>query len=239
MTTDSSGNFTFPSVTPEATRSLLRSPGRVLSSTRHPVRHGRKHDLKESFTVALGYTVSGTVSYSGSNTGQIYLALVPATGAARVDWEPASLLQDHLPFAAFLPAATRFKLDGSDRAGKRRAEYFRSFRHAPVTVVSSDLTGQSVTITDNTPTVVPSANPVFNAITPTDQGVAISYKPMTTNNVEAATSYDVQWSTDSTFATGTTHTTSRQSALVPMSGSSITEPGCYRQSVHQRPDLLF
>jgi len=34
--------------------------------------------------------------------------------------------------------------------------------------------------------------------------LAISYKAVTTNGVEAATSYDVQWSTDSTFATGTT-----------------------------------
>ncbi len=62
------------------------------------------------------------------------------------------------------------------------------------------MTGASVTLTDNTPSVVPSSNPAINAITPTDQGVAISYKAITSTGVEAATSYDVQWSTTPDFS---------------------------------------
>ncbi len=74
---------------------------------------------------------------------------------------------------------------------------------APVTVVAANVTGAGVTVTDNTPTSVPTANPYINAITPIDQGVTISFKPITSSGIEAATSYDVQWSTSSDFSTST------------------------------------
>jgi len=75
----------------------------------------------------------------------------------------------------------------------------------PVTVATANVTGTGVTVSDNTPAAVPSANPAINAIAPTDQGVTISFKAVTSNGVEAATSYDIQWSTSSTFTTGTTY----------------------------------
>jgi hypothetical protein len=56
---------------------------------------------------------------------------------------------------------------------------------------------------------VPSTNPTFQAITPTDLGVVISYKAASTNvngnKVETATSYDVQWSTSSSFTSPVLH----------------------------------
>jgi uncharacterized Zn-binding protein involved in type VI secretion len=68
-------------------------------------------------------------------------------------------------------------------------------------VTNAKLTGVGIALADNTPASVPSSNPTFRVITPTDQGVAISFKPVTTNGVETVTSYDVRWSRNSTFAT--------------------------------------
>jgi len=206
-TTDSSGNFTFPSVYAGSytISPSITGPSSVFYPTTQSATVSNTDANGIGFTVALGYTVSGSVGYSGSNTGQIYLALVPATpcgpgGLGTSIFTPGSFSIRGVPPGSYtlqawmdLTALGNGAQNTSDPSGS-----------IPVAVVSSDLTGQSVTIADNTPTAVPSANPVINAITPTDQGLAISYKAVTTNGVEAATSYDVQWSTDSTFATGTT-----------------------------------
>ena len=206
-TTDSSGNFTFPSVYAGSytISPSITGPSSFFYPANQSVTLANTDANGIGFTVALGYTVSGSVGYSGSNTGQIYLALVPATpcgsgGLGTSIFTPGSFTIRGVPPGNYtlqawmdLTALGNGAQNTSDPSGS-----------IPVAVVSSDLTGQSVTISDNTPTAVPSANPAINAITPTDQGLAISYKAVTTNNVEAATSYDVQFSTDSTFATVTT-----------------------------------
>ena len=91
-----------------------------------------------------------------------------------------------------------------------------------LTVTNANLTGKTITLTDNNPTSVPSSNPSFNVITPTDQGVAITYSPVKTNvngnTVEGATSYDVQWSTSSSFTSPVLHI-SKLLARAPTSGS--------------------
>ena len=73
-----------------------------------------------------------------------------------------------------------------------------------VAITTANVTSAAITLTDNNPTSVPSSNPSFGSVTSTDQGVVISYNPNTTNvnggKSETATSYDVQWSTSSTFA---------------------------------------
>ncbi len=207
-TTDSSGNFTFPSVHAGiyTISPSITGPSSLFYPTTQSATVANTDANGIGFTVALGYTVSGTVGYSGSNTGQIYLDLVPATpcgsgGLGTSIFTPGSFTIRGVPPGSYnlqawmdLTALANGAQNTSDPSGS-----------LAVAVVSSNLTGQSVTIADNTPTAVPTANPQIQAITATDQGVAISYKPIKTNGVEAATSYDVEWSTSSTFATGTIH----------------------------------
>jgi len=161
-----------------------------------------------SFAVSLGYTVSGTVSYSGSNTGRVYLILqntncgggnngygtsISAAGAFTIRGVPPGSynLQAYMDLAALGNGS----LNTSDPTGSTSG----------LTVSNANLTGQTVTLTDNNPTAVPSSNPTFQTITPTNQGVVITYSPNTLNvnggKSETATSYDVQWSTSSTFST--------------------------------------
>jgi hypothetical protein len=207
-TTDSNGNFTFPSVYAGSytISPSITGPSSLFYPTTQSATVANTDANGIGFTVALGYTVSGTVSYSGSDTGQIYLDLVPATpcgsgGLGTSIFTPGSFTIRGVPPGSYnlqawmdLTALANGAQNTSDPSGS-----------IPVAVVSSNLTGQSVAITDNTPTAVPTANPEIQAVTATDQGVAISYKPIKTSGVEAATSYDVEWSTSSTFATGTTH----------------------------------
>ena len=160
----------------------------------------------QNFQVSLGYTVSGTVSYGGLNTGRIYLTLNSANcggngGPGTSIAAPGPFTIRGVPPGSYtlqawmdLSTLANGSQNTSDPAGS-----------STVPVTSSNVTSASVTLTDNTPAIVPSSNPTFQAITPTDQGVVISFKPVTAtvngNKVEAATSYDVQWSTSSTFGT--------------------------------------
>ena len=204
-TTDSSGNFTFPSVL-AGTYTLspsITGPSSLFYPATQSVTLANTDANGVGFTVSLGYTVSGTVNYSGANTGQIYLALVPATpcgagGEGTSIFTPGSFAIRGVPPGNYnlqawmdLTALANGAPNTSDPTGT-----------LSVSVLNSNLTGQTVTIADNTPGVAPTANPAIQVIAPTDQGVAISYKPVSSNGVEAATSYDVQWSTSSTFSSG-------------------------------------
>jgi hypothetical protein len=208
QTTDSSGNYTFISI-PNGNYTIspsITGPSSVFYPATQSVTLSNGTVSGEIFQVALGYTVSGTVSYAGSSTGQIYLQLNSTTcggndalgtsittpGAFTIRGVPPGgyNLQAWMDLSALANGAQ----NTSDPTGASTA-----------TLTSSNVTTAAVTLTDNTPTSVPSSNPTFQAISPTDQGVVITYKPVTTNvngnKVEAATSYDVQWSTSSAFTT--------------------------------------
>jgi hypothetical protein len=207
VNTDSNGNYSFTTI-PNGTYTITPSisgPGSVFYPASHSVTVTNNAVSGENFQVALGYTVSGTVSYSGSNTGQIYLALnsancggnsspgtsITAPGAFTIRGVPPGsyTLQAWMDLSSLANGAQ----NSSDPTGS-----------SAVTVTSSNVTSAAVTLNDNAPTSVPSSNPGFQSISATDQGVAISYKAVSTtvngNKVEAATSYDVQWSTSSTFS---------------------------------------
>ncbi len=209
QTTNSSGSYTFTAI-PNGNYTIspsITGPSSVFSPANTNVTVNNTTVAGENFQVSLGYTVSGTVIYTGSNTGRIYLSLnssscsgnggtgtsIAAPGAFTIRGVPPGSynLQAYMDLAALGSGSP----NTSDPTGSTSG----------LTISNANLTGETITLTDNTPTAVPSANPKINSITPTDQGVAISYKAVTTtvngNQIEAATSYDVQFSTSSTFAT--------------------------------------
>jgi hypothetical protein len=203
QTTDGSGNYTFTAI-PNGNYTISPSiavPSSVFYPANISLNVNNSGVSGENFQAALGYTVSGTVSYGGSNTGHIYLTLntncggnggpgtsITAPGAFTIRGVPPGSY--NLQTFMDLSTLANGSQNTSDPTGS-----------STVTVTSSNVTNASATLTDNTPTSVPSSNPAIRAITPTDQGVTISFKPVTTNGVEAATSYDVQWSTSSNFST--------------------------------------
>ncbi len=206
VTTDASGNFTFPSVQAGSytIAPSITGPSSVFYPSTQSVTLANTDALGENFAVALGYTVSGTASYGGTQTGQIYLSLVTASncgsgGLGTSIFTPGSFTIRGVPPGSYTLQAWR-DVSALANGAQNTSDPSGS---VPIAVSATNVTGTSVTLTDNTPTVVPSFNPAINAVTPTDQGVTISYKAIISNGVEAATSYDIVWSTSSTFSTST------------------------------------
>ncbi|HUV70830.1 MAG TPA: putative Ig domain-containing protein [Terracidiphilus sp.] len=206
-TTDSSGNYSFASV-PNGTYTITPSitgPSSVFYPATLNVTVNNSALSGESFGAMLGYTVSGTVSYGGSNTGRVYVQLnntscsgnSPGTSISA----PGSFTIHGVQPGTYTPVTWMDTLnDGQQNTSNP------SGTGSNVTITSANVTGASVPLTDNTPTAVPTSNPSLAAITGGDQGVMISFKAAkNSGGVEAATSYDVQFSTSSSFTSGTTY----------------------------------
>jgi hypothetical protein len=206
-TTDGSANYSFASVpngtyniTPSMTGSNLPEyefyPGALTN-----VVVDNDTLTTENFGVMLGYTVYGTVTYGGSMTGPIYLQLnndncgpsngttISAPGSFTIHGvEPGNYnlnaWRDNLGFGA--PNA-------SNPAGSL----------SNITVSASNVTLPSVAII-NPSAVTLSTAPTLGTIDGFANGALINFNPiLNTNarNVELASSYTVQWSATSTFAT--------------------------------------
>jgi hypothetical protein len=91
-------------------------------------------------------------------------------------------------------------LAGLDSIGEGQFNTTSPSGTTSVSVSNANVTGISVAMTDPTVTT-PTSGPKLKAIAPTDQGVLISYKPITNaSGIEEVTSYTVEWSTSSSFS---------------------------------------
>ncbi|HEV2134994.1 MAG TPA: putative Ig domain-containing protein [Terracidiphilus sp.] len=155
--------------------------------------------------VTLGYTVSGTVSYSGPTAGQVYVELVNSCGGS--GGNGTSLPYPFTSGGAFTihgagPGSYQLLswMDPStlNEGAPNEADPMSS--SLAVSVNTSNVTGQSLTLT-NPSLSAPTVSPNIKGISPADQGVIISYGSgsVTDNNgLEIFSSYTVQWSTSST-----------------------------------------
>ncbi|HUY82462.1 MAG TPA: putative Ig domain-containing protein [Acidobacteriaceae bacterium] len=210
-TTDGNGNYSFATV-PNGTYTITPSitgPSSVFyPATLTGVAVSNNAVSGENFSAALGYTVSGTASYSGSMTGQVYVNL------NNINCGGNGGLGTSIPFSALssggaftihgVPPGTYTLLASIDNLGNGVSNGTNPTGSATVTVATANSTGTAVTLTD--PTVAaPTSAPSIKAVEPANLGVAISYKPITNSNgVEMVTSYNVEWSTNSTFPSGST-----------------------------------
>ncbi len=205
-TTDGSGNYSFASV-PNGTYTITPSitgPSSVFYPATQSVTVNNGPVTAGPFQVALGYTVSGTVSYAGTKTGQVYLelnstscggnnpngtsftdAVLTSGGAFTIRGVPPG------PYGlqAWMDTIGQGVSNATDPTGTV----------ASVTVATADVTGVAVTLTDPTVTT-PTSGPVIYSVTPANDGAVISYGAIPNNNgVEAVTGYTVEWSTTPTF----------------------------------------
>lgn len=206
QTTDGSGNFSFTAI-PNGTYTITPSivgPSSVFFPSTFNVTVNNSDVTGRIFQASLGYTVSGTVSYSGANTGQTYLMLSTNCGGNGGTGTSITSAPGTFTIRGVSPGSYTLKafMDPST-LGNGAPNFVDPAGSSAVSVTNSNVTNASVTMTDNTPTSVPTSNPNIRSIAPTDQGVAISFKPVTNNGVEQVTSYDVRWSTDPTFSTST------------------------------------
>jgi hypothetical protein len=208
-TTDSNGNYSFANV-PDGTYTVTPSitgPSAVFlpaAWSNFTVNNASRNGL--DFQVALGYTVSGNVSYSGAKSGQVYLVLNSNScgGNANTGTSiPFSAIGSGGAFTIHGVAPGTYTLNANiDNLGFGAANGSNpTGTTGNLTVSNANLSGVAVTLTDPTLSA-PSTAPKFNSISPTNLGAVIQFNAIKNNGIEAVTDYQLQWSTDSTFTSG-------------------------------------
>ena len=213
--TDSNGNYSF-AVVPNGTYTITPSISAAgLSSLFYPATQANiqvnNNVSGVNFSVSLGYTVSGNVSYSGSQSGRVYLELNNNNcGGNRQGTSIASstistnngafsirgVSPGNYTLNAWLdPASLNF---GTQNAVDPVATV------SNLSISNASLTNKAVPLVDpgavtlSTAPTVQSVNPIGLNSTTTGRAVMISYRPITNgNNDELATSYTVEWSVNS------------------------------------------
>jgi hypothetical protein len=213
-TTDSNGNFSFAAVplgTYTITPSLSGTNALFTPATQSVV--VSSGGAVASFKAVVGYAVSGTVSYTGTAAGPVDVALqyqCPGGGFGTI-------------LGTSIPAPGAFTINGAS-PGSYTVQAWRDAAHsnwpnasdptgssAVFAVSDANATGVSITLADPAPFAFPSVRPFVGAI-PIDQGVVLSasipfvdfsqvpvFWEGISGELEVATSYTVQWSTDQNF----------------------------------------
>jgi hypothetical protein len=150
-----------------------------------------------NFAVTLGYTVSGTMNYSGiTQSGPIYLQLRNNTcGASNgtVISEPGDFTIHGVNPGGYTLNAWRDNI-GYGQPNPSNPSGSVSGVSVPA---NGDLSDVSVTMNDPS-AVTLSGSPSLNAGGGWANGVLLAYSPISNNGVETPASYTVQWSTTAT-----------------------------------------
>jgi len=149
---------------------------------------------------AGGNDVSGTVSYSGTQTGRIYLALNNTSGCD-VGTEGTSIAAPGAFTIHGVPPGTYTLQAFMDTQGYGNTNAINPTGSASVTVSNPNVTGANVTLIDPGTITITSA-PSLRAIGPYNGGAVVQlfHGVTNTNGIETATSYTLQWSTSSSFS---------------------------------------
>jgi Chitobiase/beta-hexosaminidase C-terminal domain len=205
-TTNGTGSFSFsgvPNASYTVTPSITGPSAVFFPSVRTPTINGG--DLVILPIIAnIGYTVSGTVAYSGSKTGQTYLSLNPTscggggTTGTSISSKGAFTIRGVAPGGYTLQAFMDNIAVGAPNASNPAGS-------SAVAVSNANLTGQTVTLVDPAAVTVTSA-PTIQGASGFNTGAVVQYKAITSNGVETPSSYTLQWSTDPAFGTVTSKT---------------------------------
>lgn len=200
-TTGANGSFSFINV-PNGTYTITPSlTGAIFSPVTESVTVNNNNLSATSFTANLAYSVSGTVAYTGSQTGQIYLAMNPngtcggGTTGTSISSTGAFTIRGVPPGTYTLQAFMDDQGNGIPNASNPVGGT------SNVSVSTANLSGASVTLSDPA-TVTLTTAPTLKSVSGINNGAIAEYTPITNSSgVEMATYYTFQWSTSPTFAT--------------------------------------
>jgi hypothetical protein len=218
--TSSGGQFTFNNV-PPGTYTITPSISGATSSLFSPASYtgvvvtNSTNLMSENFSASVGYTVSGSVSYAGSQTGQTYLYLENnncggSQGNPGTSITEATLTSSDGNYAIRGVPPGSYTLNAwMDSTGITSGTNYPGSQGAPntnnptgsnsvVSVTNANVTTANVTL--QIPTyATPPNNPSIQVV-PTEGGWALFNSPPTastsnSNKVEAANEYLVEWAT--------------------------------------------
>jgi len=152
----------------------------------------------------LGYTVSGTVAYSGSQTGQTYLALQCSNGGGGTYGTSISTKGGFIIHG--VPPGSYTLQAFMDNLGIGTPNASNPAGSTPVTLSSANLINQNLTLAD-AGTVTLTSAPAIQGIAGFNSGAVVQYQVLTNGSngkgIETPTSYTLQWSTDPAFGSVT------------------------------------
>jgi hypothetical protein len=214
VTTDSGGNYSLPNI-PDGSYTLtpsLSGASALFFPATLPVTVAGVDVANLQIQAAVGYTVSGTVSYLGSKAGRIYLTLdggstgsapgvsISSKGAFTIHGVPPGTYT----LNAWMDNIGQGNLNASNPTGST----------ASITVGFGDYAGANVTLADPAAIDLTGITPAFDVVAPMDGGAFIRWKNVKNGQgVEKADQYQIQWSTSSSFTSPTT-------ALIPALGKN-------------------
>jgi hypothetical protein len=189
------GNYTLSASMPAGTNVLFLPASQAVAVTTANV-------LDRQIKAALGYAVSGTVSYLGSGTDRIYL---------RLDGGPGGVIPGLCLFTkgAYVirgvPPGTYTLTAWMDNLGNGNSNASNPVgTRTSVVVGFGDVSGADVALADVAATNLAGLIPVMNKVAPMDGGAIIRWEALqNVKKVEVAESYLIQWSTSTSFATVT------------------------------------
>ena len=218
VTTDNSngngtgnGNYSFASV-PNGSYTITPSIAGA-SSLFYPanlsVTVNNSNQTTENFGAALGYTVSGTVSYTTggtTQTGQTYLALennsCGGSGGPGTSIPTTTLNSTGAFTIRGVPPGSYTLQAWMDPFGQGLTNAIDPSGSSSVTVLNATVSNAAVTMTNPT-FATPAENPTISGFVPNAQGVLIPFSPSkNSNGIEDANGYVVQWSTSPTLGGG-------------------------------------
>ena len=200
-TSNSSGAYTFPSVangTYIITPSITGPSSAFFPTAQSGVVVNNAAVTVKNIGVALGYTVSGTVTYSGAKTGRIYVNLVNNSCGTSIGTSIAA--PGAFTVRGAVPGSyTLYAWQDNRGYGVRNASNPASAA-STFGVSNANVSGASVTLYDPAAVTLTTA-PTINLVSGFDGGAIVQFTAPNANGVESASSYIFEWSTSKTFAT--------------------------------------
>ena len=212
-TTTSNGNYAFASI-PFGTYTLTASVTGAETQVYYPTAisnltlssGGTTSYTGENFSANVGFNVTGTVSYSGTQTGQTYLFLENNNCGGSGNGNPGTSISAPGSFTIHGVGPGNYSLygvmdsigiPGAPQQGVENANDPHG-SNTSVSVTNADATGVGVTLA-NSSYATPTSNPTFQGIIPTTNGWLVLYKPPTLttssgSSVEDANEYTLEWS---------------------------------------------
>jgi hypothetical protein len=200
----SSGSYTLTASLPGYTFSPVNIPVTVPAGSSAAIT-GNNFAATSAFP---SYSISGTVNYSGSQTGAVSVLVYYSTGVGPNYYSPAGTVISGpgaytvrgLQNGSYVVVAER---DGLHNGAPNASN---PLGWTTFSISGADVTGKIVTMTD--PAAPAPVTPTINAVFPAANGAFINHStPKDSLGQEIATSYKLYWGTDTNASTGGGNTT--------------------------------
>jgi hypothetical protein len=242
-TTYNNGQFQFYNSIPAGTYTVTPSiagPSSVFyPATQSVLVNSDNSSPSVNFQAALGYTVTGTVAYTGTQTGRIYVQMsgnncgggTPGTSIAA----PGAFTIRGVPPGSYTVQAWMDNLgygaqNASNPAGSISSVTIPKVVNPSVALPNASKAGANAIALGQTLTLVNPGSISLSSSAPGIQGafsfntgVVLFFQPIVNNNtgVEMATSYTVEWSTTATFPTSVPASQTKTFPAVGTNGTGI------------------